>query len=58
MEFLCPNDCTKKRTAATLQNCRVWITNEYEHNANKLGDGYKIMDRLIAMTRGAVHFAY
>jgi pimeloyl-ACP methyl ester carboxylesterase len=40
-----------EETAATLNNCRVWITNEYQHNALR-ADGERVLGRLIDLMRG------
>ncbi|MFT7484186.1 MAG: pimeloyl-ACP methyl ester carboxylesterase [Candidatus Paceibacteria bacterium] len=40
-------------TAARIQNCRTWITNEYEHNGLRV-DGSRIVARLLELTRGEV----
>lgn len=39
------------QTAASIRGCRVWITNEYEHNALR-ADGEVIFSRLVEMVRG------
>ena len=39
------------QTAASIRGCRVWITNEYEHNALR-ADGETIFSRLLEMVRG------
>ncbi len=38
-------------TARSIPNLRMWITNEYEHNALR-ADGEVVLDRLIQMARG------
>jgi len=40
------------QTAGRIRGLRPWITNEYEHDALRVSGG-KVLDRLIAMTRGA-----
>jgi len=40
-----------EETANQIQGLRAWITNEYVHNAIR-ADGARVLDRLIAMTRG------
>lgn len=40
-----------EETARTIPNLRMWITNEYEHNALR-ADGEVLLDRLIQMVRG------
>ncbi|MFI5912295.1 alpha/beta fold hydrolase [Dactylosporangium sp. NPDC051541] len=40
-------------TAAKIAGARVWITNEYEHDALRVTSG-AVLDRLIAMNRGEV----
>lgn len=42
-----------EETAATVRGCRVWVTNEYEHNGLR-ADGERILDRLLAMARGEI----
>lgn len=39
-------------TAATIRGCRVWLTNELEHDGIR-SDGEMVMGRLIDMVRGA-----
>jgi pimeloyl-ACP methyl ester carboxylesterase len=39
------------QTAATIRNCKVWITNEYGHNALR-SDGEVVFGRLLEMVRG------
>ncbi|HQY91779.1 MAG: alpha/beta fold hydrolase [Caldilinea sp.] len=39
------------QTAATIRDSKVWITNEYEHNALR-ADGEVIFGRLLEMARG------
>ncbi len=39
-------------TAATIRGCRVWLTNEFEHDGIRT-DGETILGRLIDMLRGA-----
>jgi pimeloyl-ACP methyl ester carboxylesterase len=41
------------RTAATIGGLRAWVTSEYEHDGVRASEG-KVLDRLIAMTRGEV----
>ena len=40
-----------EETARSIPNLRMWITNEYEHNALR-ADGEVVLDRLIQMVRG------
>lgn len=42
-----------ERAAAAIPNLRLWITNEYDHNGLR-ADGERIVDRLLAMTRGEI----
>jgi hypothetical protein len=37
--------------ARLIQGCKVWVTNEYEHNAF-LADGARVLDRLLGMLHG------
>jgi hypothetical protein len=37
--------------AQPIRGCRVWLTNEYQHNGHR-ADGERIFDRLIATVRG------
>ncbi len=47
-------DCAYSlETAALVPTLRPWVTNEYEHNGLRVG-GDKVIDRLLAMTRGQV----
>ena len=39
------------QTAAAIGGCKVWITNEYEHNALR-ADGEVVLGRLLEMARG------
>ncbi|WP_285759736.1 alpha/beta fold hydrolase [Nocardiopsis ansamitocini] len=39
-------------TAAAIKGCRVWVTNEWEHDGLRASGG-GVLDRLIAMARGA-----
>jgi pimeloyl-ACP methyl ester carboxylesterase len=41
-----------RETSALMPTLRLWITNEYEHNALRV-DGGRILDRLIGLARGA-----
>jgi pimeloyl-ACP methyl ester carboxylesterase len=41
------------QTAKTIRGLRAWITNEYEHDGLRVSNG-KVLDRLIAMVRGAI----
>jgi pimeloyl-ACP methyl ester carboxylesterase len=41
------------QTAARIRGLRPWITSEYEHDGLRVSSG-KVLDRLIAMTRGSV----
>ncbi|GAC1548327.1 MAG: alpha/beta fold hydrolase [Herpetosiphon sp.] len=38
-------------TARTIQGCRVWVTNEYQHNGLR-ADGERVLGRLIDLARG------
>ncbi|WP_019546464.1 alpha/beta fold hydrolase [Streptomyces sulphureus] len=38
-------------TADRVRNLRTWVTSEYEHNGLR-ADGFRILDRLLAMVRG------
>jgi hypothetical protein len=40
-----------EETAQTVANCRIWLTNEYQHNGLR-ADGETILGRLISMVRG------
>ncbi|MBA3945412.1 MAG: alpha/beta fold hydrolase [Herpetosiphonaceae bacterium] len=40
-----------EETARTIAGCRVWVTNEFQHNGLR-ADGELILGRLIAMVRG------
>ncbi len=40
-----------EETAAHIKGIKLWITNEYEHNALR-ADGHRVLDRLIKMVRG------
>jgi pimeloyl-ACP methyl ester carboxylesterase len=42
-----------EEAAATIANCRIWVTNEYEHNGLRAA-GDAVLGRLIAMARGEV----
>ncbi len=42
-----------EETARHIKGIRLWITNEYEHNALR-ADGERVLDRLIGMVRGDV----
>lgn len=42
-----------EETAATIAGCRVWVTNEYQHNGLR-ADGEAVLGRLIGMLRGEV----
>ncbi len=42
-----------EETAATIAGCRVWVTNEHQHNALR-ADGEAVLGRLLAMLRGEV----
>lgn len=42
-----------QQTADAIANCRIWVTNEFEHNAIR-ADGDRVLDRLLAMLRGDV----
>jgi pimeloyl-ACP methyl ester carboxylesterase len=41
------------RTADAIGGLRTWVTSEYEHDGLRVSDG-RVLDRLIAMNRGAV----
>jgi pimeloyl-ACP methyl ester carboxylesterase len=41
-----------EETAAMIGGIKTWVTNEYEHNALR-ADGQRVLDRLLAMLRGA-----
>lgn len=52
------NDMYVERTfseeaAATIANCRIWVTSEYEHNGVRAA-GDTVLGRLIGMVRGEV----
>lgn len=40
-------------TAAAVPGTRVWVTNEYEHDALRVSQG-KVLERLIGMARGEI----
>lgn len=42
-----------RETADTVGNLRLWSTDEYQHNGIR-ADGVRILERLLAMTRGPV----
>jgi pimeloyl-ACP methyl ester carboxylesterase len=42
-----------EETAQTIRGCRVWLTNEYQHNGLR-ADGERVLGRLIDMVRGEV----
>ena len=42
-----------EKVADAMGNTTLWMTNEYEHNGLRQ-DGYRIVDRLLAMLRGEV----
>ncbi len=42
-----------EETAQHIKGIKLWITNEYEHNALR-ADGDRVLDRLIGMMRGTV----
>jgi len=42
-----------EETAGHIKGIRLWVTNEYEHNALR-ADGHRVLDRLIGMVRGDV----
>lgn len=46
-----------EETARRLGNCRVWITNEYEHDGSGV-DGERILGRLLDMMRGDAAHAF
>ena len=41
------------QTAALTHDVRVWLTNEFEHNGLRASAGNRVLDRLIALARGA-----
>ena len=41
-----------QETAAMLPDCRLWITNEYEHNGLRMSD--RVLDHLLALLAGSV----
>jgi pimeloyl-ACP methyl ester carboxylesterase len=42
-----------EEAAEAIQGCRVWVTNEYEHNGLR-ADGERVLGRLLGMVRGEV----
>ncbi len=46
-----------EETARTIGNCRVWITNEYEHDGSGV-DGERIIGRLLDLMRGHAAHAF
>jgi pimeloyl-ACP methyl ester carboxylesterase len=42
-----------EQTAARIRGCRVWLTNEYEHNGLRV-DGARILSRLLDLARGRI----
>jgi pimeloyl-ACP methyl ester carboxylesterase len=40
-----------EETAAQVRGLRIWLTNEYEHNALR-ADGARVLDRLLELVRG------
>ena len=42
-----------EEAAANIRGLRLWVTNEYEHNALR-ADGERLLDRLLGMLRGEV----
>lgn len=42
-----------EEAAATIANCRIWVTNEYQHNGLRAA-GDTLLGRLIGMVRGEV----
>ena len=42
-----------EQTSGLIQGCKVWVTNEYEHNALR-ADGARVLDRLLGMLHGEV----
>jgi hypothetical protein len=40
-----------EETASTIRGMKVWVTNQYEHNALR-ADGDKVLDRLLGMLEG------
>ena len=44
-------------TAESIGNMKVWITNEYEHDASRV-DGNRVVGRLLDMIDGSVDFSF
>ena len=42
-----------EETAAAIRGIKLWVTNQYEHNALR-ADGEALLDRLLRMVRGEV----
>jgi hypothetical protein len=42
-----------EESASTIGGMKVWVTNEYEHNALRV-DGDKVLDRLLGMLKGTI----
>ncbi len=42
-----------QETADAIGNCKLWVTNEYEHNGIR-ADGERVLDRLFMMIRGEI----
>ncbi|CAM9536971.1 unnamed protein product [Discosporangium mesarthrocarpum] len=42
-----------EETSSILPNCKVWVTNQYQHSALR-DDGNKLLTTLLGMTRGEV----
>jgi pimeloyl-ACP methyl ester carboxylesterase len=42
-----------EQTAARIRGCRIWLTNEYEHNGLRV-DGARILSRLLDLARGRI----
>ena len=40
-----------EQTAGHIPGIRLWVTNEYEHNALR-ADGEQVLDKLLAMLHG------
>jgi predicted phosphohydrolase len=42
-----------EETAAAIRGVKLWVTNEYEHNALR-ADGERLLDRLLRMLHGEI----
>ena len=40
-----------QRTAAEIDGIKLWITNQYEHDGIRGGDGVEIVERLLSMVQ-------